>query len=275
MPTTDSNFQVTQTRSRDTFYFHGEASGAAVRINSVGGRQVNLVSPVDGQSALPIIGGMSRSSVDGSLSRFAEFIHYGKCETSAEGKLVGTGDAQQAETTVSASVADFRVLNRPAPGERDGVTSVEFEASRIAIAVKSIHQRSGQNDFLLQEAAADGMCILIRRGTAIESIPIQLKFFPFEIHSSGLPNIKGLPSTPVNNGIDHGSIVSAIIRNGQEYPGHVLTEAGLGTIVFGETLIEAHSRRITMIRIKMGSDVDGETSAAAVGPNGVWPKSGQ
>ncbi len=271
MQTQDSNFQVSNASNRGTYYFHGEASGVAARINSVGGRQVNLVSPVDGQSTLPTIGGVSRSSAGGSLARFAEFFRYGQCETSAKGELVGTGAAQQAETTVSASVADFHVLNQPAPGERNGVTSVEFEASRVAIAVKSIHGKGGQPDFLLQDATAEGMSIIIYSAAGTESIPIQLEYFPFPLHSSGLRNIKGFPSTPVNNSMAEGSIVSAILRNGQRYPGHVLTEVGLGTIYFGETLIDANSRRITMIRIKMGSNVDGETSTAAVGPNGIWP----
>ena len=266
-----SNFQVTQTPGRDAYYFHGEACGAAARINSVGGQPVNLVCPVDGQSTLPMIGGVSRSSAGGSLSQFAAYIHYGQCETAAEGKLVGGGAAQQAETTVSASVSDFRVFNRPAPGERDDVTGVEFEADRVAIAVKSIHRKDGQHDFLLKEAVVDGMSILIRRATGTETIPIELKFFPVEIHSSGLPNINRVPSTTINGGMARGSIVSAIVRNGQPYAGHVLKEVGLGTIYFGETLMEEHSRRITMVRIEMGSDVNGDASAAGIGANGVWP----
>ena len=45
---------------------------------------------------------------------------------------------------------------------------------------------------------------------------------------------------------------------------------GFGRVFFGELLIAQYSRRLTMVRMALGSDAGGSASAGDVETNGSW-----
>jgi len=44
-----------------------------------------------------------------------------------------------------------------------------------------------------------------------------------------------------------------------------------GKLVFGEILITALSRRLTLLRLELGSPEGGDVACAEVESNGIWP----
>ena len=72
------------------------------------------------------------------------------------------------------------------------------------------------------------------------------------------------------NGFVQCSIVRSITWGGQKIAGHVLTKKGFGSIYFGEMLINENNRRVTLVRVKMGSDTEAEATFAESDPNGSW-----
>lgn len=276
MQHTERGFQITDEFEK-RFLFHGDASGASGQIHSIGGRPVNLVSPVHGQSSLPLIGGISRSRVEGSLARFADFFQYGLCETFAEGKVVSDEDGERAEVVISAAVHDVRVRNRPAHQERPGVNQVEFHADRIAIAMKSVYRRGEKASFQIMDPVEDNVVvanptIVIHGEREVQQVPLRLTF---DVNRAAYSNggqydEESRMQTP-NGWLT--SIVTSVQRDDERaMPGHVLSEAGLGRIYFGEALCTEFSTQITMVRVRLGSQNTGCTTYVNVGPNGVWPR---
>jgi hypothetical protein len=251
-------FEVRGQFDENRFIFHANAVAAAGQFNRIGEQNVNLISPSQGQTSLPVIGGISRSSVDGSLARYAQFFQYGLSETFAEGKL--TEEGTKAEVTLRASVSNLRVINRPSKDERPGVISVEFQGDKVAVTVKSVYPQKSEPVFQLQDITTDQMWVVVETEQETRRIPIRLVLDvrPFEMPYS-------------DGGLDVQSIVKQIVRGDCTTDGHVLVEKGLGRIHFGEVLIAEDSRRLTMVRIELGSLIKGSVSFSEVNPNGVWP----
>ena len=50
----------------------------------------------------------------------------------------------------------------------------------------------------------------------------------------------------------------------------MLKLTGFGTIYFGEVLMNANNRRLTMVRLEMGSALKAGVAYAEADPNGTW-----
>jgi hypothetical protein len=87
--------------------------------------------------------------------------------------------------------------------------------------------------------------------------------------------VTGFPEA--GNGYVKCTIVQDISWDGPAHPtaeihGHVVRVPGFGRIYFGEMFISDHSRRLTMVRFQLGSDVGGEVVLADGESNGAtWP----
>ncbi|MDX2269523.1 MAG: hypothetical protein NW208_15580 [Bryobacter sp.] len=66
------------------------------------------------------------------------------------------------------------------------------------------------------------------------------------------------------------SIVHAVTWKGKTYPGNSLSLKGFGRLFFGELLLNENNRRLTMCRMVLGCDNEGEGGIGEVDPNGVW-----
>jgi hypothetical protein len=69
--------------------------------------------------------------------------------------------------------------------------------------------------------------------------------------------------------------VKSITWSAQPFQGatidnNVVTVPNFGKIFFGELLITDHSRRLTMVRMELGSPSGGEVAVAEVDSNGTW-----
>jgi hypothetical protein len=84
------------------------------------------------------------------------------------------------------------------------------------------------------------------------------------------------PSRPIySNGTTYATIVRSIKWAADPYPGatieqNVVTVPDFGKIFFGELLITGLSRRLTMLRIELGSPDGGVIACAEVENNGSW-----
>jgi hypothetical protein len=262
-------------RSRE-FVYRGNAVAAAGYLRSFRGRPVppdsNTVT-VHGESSLPVIGGISESIVRPRLA-FREFIDYGRCETFAG----GTGDSKSKTTIVASSVDRVRVTASPTPDDEvPHLRSVSFRADRLSIAIRSIHPDDGEARFtLLGEPETAGISLLHTHVTGQqEVIPLRLEFDKDLLSRRTYSDLQKSDefrkrAWPQSNGYIIASIVRRIYRGDQAIEGSVLRERGLGTIYFGEVLINDHNRRITLVRVEMGSDPEGSVMMAAADPNGIW-----
>jgi hypothetical protein len=268
------------------FVFHGNAVAAEVIINRVGQDRTRKVSPVQGQSSLPVIGGHSESLVAASDPAFSDVFSYGECRTQADGFV----EKQVATTTVSASVRDVRLINRPAPGEAEDVSPIEFRSGFLSVTLRSTHARKGQPRIEFVESPQF-------EGLFLNNLPIELelrkpfmnlsrmadldkrfrtnrKFYDDCRNAFLCPNPEKQPAfgrgIPILNGYAICSIVQRIRWGDQTIEGHVLTKKGFGSIYFGEMLLNENNRRLTLVRVKMGSDTDAEAALAESDPNGGW-----
>jgi hypothetical protein len=64
--------------------------------------------------------------------------------------------------------------------------------------------------------------------------------------------------------------VTGIKFGGRKIQGNVLTFEGFGSIYFGELLVNENNRRLTLLRLEMGSDVRASMAFAEVSSNGSW-----
>jgi len=73
----------------------------------------------------------------------------------------------------------------------------------------------------------------------------------------------------------YATIVKSIRWDGRRYPkseihDNMVVLPGFGRVFFGELLIAEYSRRLTMVRMALGSDAGGTASAGDVETNGAW-----
>jgi hypothetical protein len=73
----------------------------------------------------------------------------------------------------------------------------------------------------------------------------------------------------------YATIVKSIRWDGRRYPkseihDNMVVLPGFGRVFFGEILISQYSRRLTMVRMALGSDAGGSASAGDVESNGGW-----
>ena len=78
------------------------------------------------------------------------------------------------------------------------------------------------------------------------------------------------PIPRVSNGYVVCSIVNAVKWRGKTITGNVLQLTGFGTIYFGEVLMNEYSRRFTLVRLAMGSNVQADVALAEGDANGSW-----
>jgi hypothetical protein len=273
-------------RFPERFVFHGRAVAAGAFITRIGTEEVNKISPVQAHSSLLTIGGHAESSAQSSDPALADFFSHGEARTQARGTLESSG----AVTTLSASVRDVRMVNRPSPGESSDMRPIEFKAALLSLEMRATHPRKGQPRFefpnppQFQGMTLDNLPLEIELRTELTDMAAMAamekrfrgnqKFFLAYRDAFMLPD----PSRPLAfgqkiprmNTYAVCSIVRSIRWGDQKIDGHVLTKVGFGSIFFGEMLVNEFNRRVTLVRVKMGSEGRGDASFGEGDPNGTW-----
>ena len=268
------------------FIFHGNAVAAGVVLTKVGETPQDRPSPIHGQSSLPVIGGHSESFAPGSDPSFSEFFSYGECRTQADGVVNERGTV----TTVSASVKKIRMINRPSPDEAPDPHPIEFVAGALSLRLRSTHGLEGQPSIeFVERPKFEGM--------SLDGRPIEVELRPQFLELTRMEDLedrfkkdqaffsdcrlwfmrsprqrppsfgKGIPRV---NGYAVSSIVRGIRWGDKVIEGHVLRLKGFGSIYFGEVLMNEYNRRLTLVRVQMGSEVELRAAFAEGDPNGTW-----
>jgi hypothetical protein len=246
------------------------------RITNIGGTAVSKLIEGPPTGALSVAGGRSQSS--GAGSSFEGIFKWGTTNAECTGIIRTDGHA---ETKVTSTLSSFSAKNDP----------ILFETDLLKISMLSDHPTKGQPSIMPTEVVFGGTKGMFLNGKQIRvEIDDDLKSFPtlaqFEseyrtkqtfytkyksrfrrsatkaaIYGERLPRVGGYVST---------SIVRSITWNGKKIDGHVLSLTGFGRIYFGELLMNENNRRLTMIRLVMGSSVKAEAACAEADPNGSW-----
>jgi hypothetical protein len=276
------------------FVFHGNAVAAEVFLTRIGETEQYLVQPVDGQSSLPVIGGYSESIVETPILRgeLAKVFAYRQARTMADGRLDPKGTSI---TKVQASVADVRVTNQPSPGETDAGKPIVFTADALALSMLSTCPPDANQPTI---EFVDGTPRF--QGLFLAGLPIELELNVGLMQCSRWDDLANKfrtvreffdnvfesfarldPERPPAFGDDvpfvRGayalcSFVRSIRWDGRTIPGHVLALPGFGAIYFGEMLLNDREWRVTMVRMRLGSNNAGQAVFAETDPNGtIWP----
>ena len=287
-----------QSRRPQTFLFRGNAVAAGGYLTKLKGVAIQLDRQhvtVHGESNLPIIGGISHSLVENPELRFPEFISYNQCSTIVE----GFGDDRSATTNLHSAVSNVLTTTSPSPSDAvPDLQSISFQVTNLAISARSIYPVDGYPAFQLLDApVTTGMSLVLKpfkKPPVVVPLRLEIdkafltpskmddldtRFMEdrqfFDNHSAALQSATPLvfgqsrfPRTP--EGYVRSSFVTKIIRGNQEIPGNVLVEKGFGTIIFGTVVMDSYSRRVDLVRIKMGSDPEGRTDFCGACNNGIW-----
>jgi hypothetical protein len=269
------------------FIFRGNAAAYGGRIY----RPNDVVIEAKGASSLPVTGGRSVANL--SPARFGEVMRVGKASTLAEGffndrkqaiELTNrrvTADSVPSFTRVSAQIESLEVGANP-----------KLTIERIQAAMRgSSPDGSREPAIIPEQTSIRGVAIgghkliveiddeMFRRystrsklvAAADEPKFVRAYGSRLFMHPAGNRSARLLDSC----GIIHATIVKELRWAGKPYPGatidqHSVKVPELGRIFFGELLITALSRRLTMVRLDLGSVHGGFLACADFDVNGTW-----
>jgi hypothetical protein len=278
---------------RRRFVFRGNAAAIGGRIV----RPKDLVIDSSTASSLTVSGGRSRSQA--AATKFGPWVSFGTAATSAEGVFddvkqqieLSYGrvaeDALTMSTNVSADVTALSVGDKPKLTVKHLNASLSSKSpgasGEPAIAVGS--------DTAIEGAAIDSYGLIVtlaipffQRYDTLSKLLTAADDPQFVQKSGGhllmkpAGRGKAAPSPPrllQTYGTTYATIVRSIKWAGDPYPGatidqHVVTVPDFGKIFFGELLITDLSRRLTMLRLELGSPIGGVLACAEGETNGIW-----
>jgi|SRR5579872_1791474 len=259
----------------ERFYFSGHAIGVAAhfhRIDDV--HDLDHRIPTLGSSVIPSVGGQSRHRVahfayTASHPRHITLLSARKAETMARGKCLPN---QQFETEISAVVHSLTLVEK------------------LHVDLVEMHQSSTRGVRGTRSQISTSGCKIegLRLGNA--TIKLELDEEPFATcgtcddlkaycgkNSSRLLMADGTPMVQELNGKVFGSVFRSVTKHGPEQElqkihidGYSIRWEGFGTIYLGEVIVSNDDRRITMLRLKMGSDAGGSGSVGDGHTNSGW-----
>ncbi|HEY7291963.1 MAG TPA: hypothetical protein VH583_19135 [Vicinamibacterales bacterium] len=266
-----------------------------------GGRLIrpkDIVFESAAASALTVSGGRSKATA--GPTKFDEYLSVESASTSAEG---GFEDPKQyleftyhrveedtltALTTVSAELNGFLV------GQKPRMTIKRLRAELLARSPRGSGQSAIRiGDVALEGVEIDGYKLIVELYTApFQRFDTHAKLLvaaddPAFVKESGDALYMKTPRTGESNpppagrliemgcGTIYGTIVKSIRWDGPAFPNSTIEYnkvvlPDFGRAYFGELLISQHSRRLTMVRLALGSDGGGSASGGDVQDNGGW-----
>jgi hypothetical protein len=278
---------------RRRFIFRGNAAAISGRIV----RPADYVLESTTASSLTVVGGRSRAQA--GPTQFGDWIKHGGAATVAEGLFDDVNgqieltyhrvaeDALTTSTRVTADVTGLSVGQKPVltikrlhASLRSGSPSGSGEP---AIAVT--------NETAIEGVAIDGHPLIVELALPLfQRYDTRSKLLaaaddPAFVKESGdclfmRSSMGGTPPPPNARllhscGTTYATIVKAIRWGGDPHPAaridhHSLIVHDFGRIFFGELLVTDLSRRLTMLRLELGSPVGGSLACVEVESNGTW-----
>ena len=279
---------------RRRFIFRGNAAAFGGRII----RPKDIVLEAPGASSLAVAGGRSVARIQ--RTAFENFFSVESASTFAEGLFDDANqfreatyhrvqeDALTASTNVSAEVSGLVVGQKPQLTIRH-VRGELHAKSPLGSGEPAIRVGKGT---IIEGAAVGGHRLTIELGLApFQRFDTQAKLLtavddPAFVKESGdaffmRTPLHGEAPPPVgrlfesSGGTIYATIVKSIRWEGDPFPGaeidhNVVAIPDLGRLFFGEILISKDVRRLTMLRMALGSPMGGNASVVDVEDNGCW-----
>lgn len=246
------------------------------RIREVGGKVAPDLVTSPPASALTVVGG--RSASESGEGKYGDIFSWKSTRTESIGEEIRSGVYR---TSTHAALKGFAATNKPIV-----FTAGDLEATLIA------EHRVGKETSFRAERLSFGE----KDDLTLEGKPITLefndwisKYSTFAAFEKAFREKKGFFESQraclgkrgeklkfggklkrLESGYVYASIVKAIEWNGVTYPGNALYLQGFGAIYFGELLLNEYNRRLTMARLEMGCDTEGDGGLTEVDPNGIW-----
>jgi|SRR5438477_158600 len=254
------------------FAFHGNAVGAAGHIH----KPDDSIIWVQGASSLPVVGGYSRSHIE--RVKFGDVLFAESISTRTTGDyserekayktlansvvkglhIQGRLTADALEATLASTHPDEESEPTIVPSGTH-IVNLRIDGFPINVSVDvDLFTKYATRESLSRAYAGDD-AFFNHHGKRFQS---SRHAQPPSTTNRQIPEVRGYITC---------SIVSEIRT---EHPkiiidGHVLTLDGFGRIYLGELLITSVSRRLTLLRVKLGSPIEGDVACADVESNGV------
>jgi hypothetical protein len=278
---------------RRRFIFRGNAAAIGGRIV----RPKDLMIESGVASSLTVVGGRSRAQA--TQSRFGEWISFSSASTLAEGvfddlkQQIAMSHGRVAEDSLTTSTRANADVTGLSVGDKPKLIIKHLHAALTAASPAG----SGEppigvgRDTAIEGVAIGGHGLIVTLAVPLfQRYDTRSKLLtaaddPQFVRKSGghlfmksAARGKAAPTPPrllQPYGTTYATIVSSIKWAGEPYPGakieqHMVTVPDFGKIFFGELLITDLSRRLTMLRLELGSPIGGAIACAEVENNGSW-----
>ena len=262
------------------FVYRGTAVGLGGRIVRIDPKSdLDILIPVQGASALPVIGGRSESKIRScslSIRRPVgmTLASARSVETLAESVVERKG--KPFETWVHVDVRSVRLLD-------------QISIARVQLNLKSIH---GQGDRFPRISTEGSEITGLKLGRQPITVTLDLKTFKTADTKESLAatyaknasfrkrKAKKFNTPPDSETIQEysgGFYICSIVESiSGKLPdgafidenGYTIVWPGVGKVVLGEMLISENSRRLTMVRVHFGSPREGDTVVGEGDVNG-------
>lgn len=257
------------------FIFHGNAVPFGGRIEAINGQPHFELIKGPPASSLSVVGGWSIATSRGS--NHGDSFRWGASVADCKGEY-RSSDGHHT-TTVACSIADVVAKNDPHV----------FEADEIRIKMASDHAGPEKQAIIAPkeihfgDLRLDGAAIKVIYDQDLTDFPT-LALFEWEYQNNPAffnkyqPSLRqpsgqakfGDPLPRTGSGFVLTTFVRSLVWRDQTFQGNVLTLKGFGRIHFGEVLLNADNRRVTMVRLEMGCPLQAQATAGGADPNGTW-----
>lgn len=260
--------------NRRRFVFRGNAAAFGGHII----RPKDIVLEAPGASSLPVTGGRSTAKIP--RTQFEEFFKVESATTFAEGLfedrkqfLKLTNHEVDEDTLVTSTVVRVDVRGMTV-GRKPRLTVKQLQAELRGRSPLV----SGQPALQISQASIDGIDIDGHR------LAVEFNTKPFQRYDTHAKLLAAADDPAMAKDLGrwsatHGTIFTTIVKSikwdGKPFPGskiegNAVTLPEFGQVFFGELLISELSRRLTIIRMALGSDSGGSASGGDVETNGMW-----
>jgi hypothetical protein len=247
------------------YMFAGHAIGAAARFHRLDeAENLNHVIPTIGSCVVPITGG--RTECNAGVYRYDVDEPRRRCLFAIEGVTAwveGRGRDDRQETELSVEVAGIEIVEKL----RIGAVGLHLLAHRSPGADAVVSSKGSRIDGMRLGSVTAAITLddepLTKTGTADQFVAWHNQVGrPVEQHGE----------------YHRGTIVREIHLSGPEkelaemkVEGHTIRWHGFGRIILGEIHVKGHERRVTMVRLAMGSDAGGDGTIGDTQTNGALP----
>lgn len=262
------------------YIFSGHAIGVAAQFHRLDDKDnLNHVVPTLAASVLPPTGGLSQGNkanycFDVDLPRKRTLISVRRADTKAEGRTL----PDKWETEVEADIDTIRVVEKLEIGsvKLHLLSTRDANSDRITVSTRGSSIEGMQLGGVSAKVTFD-VDPITYCGTR-DQLADYYRNRPVAWRTANAHRFTADPATGEFHE-DHGkvkfSLVDKVELSGTQDPqhpvtvdGYTITWKGFGRIILGEVYVKGNDRRVTMVRLAMGSDAGGSGSVGDGGTNG-------